>query len=387
MLIFNGKQYIEGIDGIDLLIQPDLYGFLNHTNRFDPINKLLIYSTVAKFPSNDPIYPFISKEFHYLHISGEYINPYLPLKEVIASAIYRLFLTRVFNFIDFKTFEKLNNISEDIIKDNLNLFVVGISGIEFCFDFPRSSVKINENNKIINVNDDDFISFLKMKLKDRQNCLIKDNTTYYSFDFNKRRKSTLKLYDREQWLLIKNNEYPVNFIKQNPYKLRLEFVLKRNYNTQYLTMNNIDGNYQQVIMKFIPYLAKLYRKYFFGKVEINTYNHPLFNIIYELANKEYIYNPKQLENISKEKIANKRSTNSDKFMKLYNILQNNKRKNDRLLEKLPDSYFVPLDRIIQNNSYNPFDMHNEEKILLKIDDEFIFLKNNYINPVFRTIDD
>ena len=54
MLIINGKQYIEGIDGIDLLIQPYLYSYFNPNSiQLDQYNKISIYPKSAKFPSSE----------------------------------------------------------------------------------------------------------------------------------------------------------------------------------------------------------------------------------------------------------------------------------------------------------------------------------------------
>jgi hypothetical protein len=380
MLLYEGKQYHEGIDSIDLMIQPYLYGSLDLSKQLDPYQRVSIFSTMARIPQNNGLFAYLP--YYYLHISGEYINPELPVKETIAIAITMLMRKNILIIKDAINGLAYNEASTALIKNNLSLFVTGISGIEFCFDFKEENVKITKDAVIINVSDNSFLEFLRKKQKDRPHYLIKEESTYYSYDYNKRRKSTLKLYNRETWLLKKNNEYSKDFIKNNPYKMRIEFVFKKHYNSSYITVNNIDGTYYQIIERFIPYLAKLYRKYFWGKVSVDPSEHRYFSQIYSLAWYEKIRYNNNLENAEQERKINNRDTEFQKYYRLMNTLKRYKIKNDKISANPPNNYFVDYKNI---TPISPFDLQDYDKISFK-DGDFTFFKDNWIYPEMKTIE-
>jgi hypothetical protein len=89
----------------------------------------------------------------------------------------------------------------------------------------------------------------------------------------------LKLYDREKWLLKKRTEYPVDFIRNNQFKKRIEFVLQYG-KSSYLNLHNLDGTYFETIERFIFELAKLYKRYFFNRIFVNPIEHECSNSKY-----------------------------------------------------------------------------------------------------------
>jgi hypothetical protein len=390
MLISHGKQLIEGIDSIDLSFPEYISNyFLDMSKQLDPKHGISIYSTKAKIPqqNGDSAY----KAFYYLHISGEYINHDLPIKDSIVTAVFQLIQKKILVIHDFyRNF--YTDISRDLIEENLELFISGIRIMEFCFDFKRGNIVIADDAKILNVSSKECNELIEKNVKDRKKCLIKEDTTYYSYDYKRKakRKSTLKLYDREKWLLIRNNEYSKKEIKDNPYILRIEFVFKKNSNTSYLTLENLEGNYEQVINRFIPYLAQKYKKYFLGMVSINNpFNYPFFYRIYDLAHDDSISMNKSLVNYNKVRIRNRKSVMEGNFSKLLHLLKIENRKIEKLLSDPPNSYFVGFDNIksfMKSHSITPFDLQNEDNILFK-DSEFILLKDKHILPKFKTIDD
>jgi hypothetical protein len=364
------------------MIQPYLYNFLNLDRQLDPKHGISIFTTIAKIPQPD--INFAYKPYYYLHISGEYINPELPVKETIANAISMMIRKGILCITLPRSRLEYDDVSKEAIINNLSLFITGISGIEFCFDIKADNVRIAENTGMINTSDSSFPLFLRMKLKKRPHCLIQEGTTYYSYDYNKRRKSTLKFYNRETWLLEKNNEHSKKFITNNPYKLRIEFVLKRHYNSTYITLNNIDGNYYQIIERFIPYLAKLYRKYFFDKILVNTIEHYYFSQIYWLASCDSINIKNNLENSTQERKTNAMETEFQKYYRLMNVLRKGKKNRDRLLEDPPDNYFAGLGNEGDLKFVTPFDINDSNKIEFQ-DEEFTILKNNLIYPKMKII--
>jgi hypothetical protein len=382
MLFFNGKQYLEGIDSIDLMIQPSLYRFLRLDKQLDPYNKISLYSKNATFQGLST--GLANKHYIYLHISGEYINPELPIKDTIANAISALFQKGILYLYGRKG-EILNELNRNTIRDKLNLFVTGISGIEFCFDFIPENVHISDYAKIIDVKDVSFQEFKQKKQKERPRILVKCGTTYYSFDYTPQRNSILKMYNRKIHLLQKNNEYKASFINNNPYIIRIEFVLKRNKNTSYLTLNNLDGNYYQVINKFIPYLAKIYKKYFIDIIVNNTFNYPNFYRIYTLAHSDALRSNKLLENTSRIKTTKR--NDSSYYNELVSLLQKEKREKINLLNKnIPDSFYFYCMNFSKLHGITPFDIHDDDKILFK-DDDFIFMKDQWCYPKYKTINE
>ena len=381
MLFFEGEQSLAGIDSINLLIWPHLYDFLDHKKSADPRNRISIIPNKRTIQLRNSVYIPIPN--YLLHISGEFISPHLPIKETVVKAISILITRKVLNIIDRTNGMAFDIISEPFIRENLFLFVSGISDIEFCFDFEPENIWLSKSARVIDTKDRLFQDMLKTKLKDRPDCLFKIGCTYYSNDYNGRRKSTLKLYNREIKLLKKNNEYPANFIRNNPFKIRIEFTFKKNRNTSYLNFNNLEGDYHQIIERFIPYLAKKYKKYFLDKIMVNPVGNPCFAKIYALAHADAIKGEKRLKASGHQKKDEKRFIEERNYLDLINKLKQSKHIYDMFMWELPDSYFVEWERAC---SYSPFDFMDEERILFK-EDGFIFLKDNWIMPKFRTIDD
>ena len=396
MLFYKGKRILEGIDGIDLMIKPELYDYLNPAKQLDPHNKLSIVTNTAKIPNefyeidDKIICIYADKDYHYLHISGEYINPELPIKESIVDAIYMLFDKGLLGLHDFKNHRRLSRISKDFIRAKLYTVISKVAGIEFCFDFLPETIEISKNVMILKKSDDMYRSFIKTKLKERPPCLInEDDTTYYSNDYKEkgRRKSTLKLYDREKWLLKKGNEYSADFIRNNPYKKRIEFVLKASKNTSYLTIDNLDGTYDQIIERFTPYLAKLYKKYFFWKVFVNdTSEHPYFSMIYNWAHSDIIKSNKSLESVNSSKPKYKRYAERTYGELLTELEKEERRHNKLLMKDIPNSYYannMDLTKLVGINPFTP----NDDLIDDISDDEFKFNKGDWQYPTYKTIDD
>jgi hypothetical protein len=253
-------------------------------------------------------------------------------------------------------------ISNEFIRANLPLFITGISLVEFCFDFKPENIHITESANTLNQADKEILSeSLEKKLRERADFLIiDDDTTAYSNDYNKKtgRKSTLKLYDREKRLLEKKTEYPADFIKKNPYKKRIEFILQ-NRKSPYLNLNNFDGNYYEVIERFIPYLAKLYKRYFLNKVYVNSIDYKYFDQIYTMSKWDSIPRNKELKSNNKIMKDDIKLNRIQKLYKITNKLRIEERKRKNRIKKLeeakirelqnikeyPDNYYTDIETI------------------------------------------
>ena len=388
MLFYEGKRILEGIDSINLRIQPFLWPNFENMKRIDPYNRISGFTNRSVIPSPDFIFSY--KDHHYLHISGEYINLDVPIIDSITNALHTLFNKGALRLFDYRTKMTYYDYSLDFIRDNLRHLVKGISGMEFCFDFKERHVRIKDDARIIDTNAPTFPKFLEKKLGDRPPCLVRKDTTYYSNDFNLNRKSTLKLYDRAIWLRKKNNELSKSTIEDNPYNKRIEFVLQNTKNSC-LAISNLEGNYHQVINKFTPYLAKIYKKYFLRNVSVDIRDHPYFTRIYHLAHSDYIRTYKSLETIATDKKLNSKDSDSQKEYRLLDYLKKEARREAKAIKEIPIEYFAfSSNNMTTHNSYSPYDYAEENKILFELEDEgnkYVFFKDRYFSPTFKTIED
>jgi hypothetical protein len=119
--------------------------------------------------------------------------------------------------------------------------------------------------------------------------LIKYKNTLYSVDRRKYknkppRKSILEKYDRTE-KLINFNQIPHKDILSNKYSQRIEFRLAK-YNCPYRTLKNLMGSQHDIVTRYIPYLAILYRRFFLRNIIIVPTNQPYFATILLSSQKE-----------------------------------------------------------------------------------------------------
>jgi hypothetical protein len=383
MLFYGNRQIFEGIDSIEAMIQPYLYSSFDLSKQLDQYHGVSLVTHYAKILQRDYGY-FVYKPYHYLHISGEIINPERNILDAITNGISKLISKEILIYSDYAKGKKYDFISKDFIRNNLYLFIKGIFLVEFCFDFTPENIKISDNAEIIDTGTDLYRGILGKKIKERPQCLFRDSeTTYYSNDFNKRRKSTLKLYDRDKCLKEGQHEYSFDFIDKNPYKKRIEFTLKRNLNTTLMGLDNFDGNYYQIIERFIPYLARLYKKYFLDLVKVNSLvysfnrQYHYFNQIYELAHEDHIPCKGILKNINGERKESKRTKAFHREWQLIEKLRRYEK-----TKELSDSYFVNMKKNESIKYHTILDFTDKTLIDHTLsDNDVTFFKNDYITPL------
>jgi hypothetical protein len=304
MVFFDGKQIIEGIDKIKIMLHPCINEFVNFKPHIDPRNRLTLHRTENMYTKH-----------YYLSIHAEFINPSINMLENIANAIYELFekeiitiWENVFEPIDYEDYHFPYNgepdkqycrISKDFILAHLEYFVGKITELEFFFDFPCECVEIykDANLKTLDLNNDENLQEIQQEIGvvkktgkifemyNNKQVIICDKSTLYSKDYHPfYRDSTLIYYDRAEKLKKYNNAMPKAEIDKNIYKKRIEFRIK-NYHSIYLTINNLHGTYDEIIERYKTLLAIYYHKFFKGIVFVNSTLHKYFNEIYELANK------------------------------------------------------------------------------------------------------
>jgi hypothetical protein len=380
MLLYNGIQYIEGIDAIRLRIRPYLYGFINIKTQIDTTNFVTLQHRMGKF--QDAKNKTHHTHFYLICILGEYINPHINMRENIANAIALLFEKNAFRIPKISNLDEYYCASKEMIINHLSLFVDGIAEIEFCFDFKLGCIHIPDHVPTIKTKMPEYYNFLRIPISQRSKVLFKEHTTYYSFDLNWNRLSILKYYHRDKWLLKKRNEYPQDFIKGNLYKRRIEFRLLTNYNTKYLTLNNMDGTYDEIMERYIELLAILYNKYFGGLVFVNDNEHPNFGKIYEAAQtikSERYRGP--LENVDTEKNKDPFKNDRDRLSQLYTSLYFDAFKQEKIFQKNIENKlnepYVSDERLIKLL----FDrMEERTEIDFEIEGYAPFYKNDWILP-------
>jgi hypothetical protein len=314
-------QPIEGIDKIKLAFQPYLAPFINMNTQIDAKNLVQVNYNHSYYSN-----------FFYLNIHGKFINHDTDIRDSIASAILLLIERDAL-----KINSVLKNggalkpyITKEFILENLTLFIHHPMELEFSFDFTRDALRIREGVRIIETWDKNSIAgHLKIPIKKREPVLIKYGNTLYSGDYRKNRKSSVRIYDRDQKLRDKNHTRRED-IDGNPFKIRLEFNLDRS-NDGRMSLENIGGTYDGMIRRFTPLLAIKYKKYLADCIDIQDDGlHPYFSGILEntTSAKKYLRD-RGLANRQTDRYRIPRYTEVNGPSRLDNEIRKNKREMER----------------------------------------------------------
>jgi hypothetical protein len=118
-----------------------------------------------------------------------------------------------------------------------------------------------------------------------KNVIICNGTTIYSKDYDPDKDSaTVVYYDKTEYLNGSNNIMRAE-TEKNVFPKRIELRLYL-YNCYYLTMNNLDNNYETIIKRYISFLSSYYNDLFKGVVFVNSTLHEYFRQIYESGNND-----------------------------------------------------------------------------------------------------
>jgi hypothetical protein len=231
----------SGIDKIKLILNPF---FLNdfEAKHIRPDNALTLHRV---------------GNFVFLNIHAEYCNPLYNYRLTIASAIFELIQKKVIVL-------PLDNpvLTFMFICNHMEYFIMGISQLEFYFDFPKNKVEIEEdaiiNGDIIQFNDKDG----------------KPQECYYTNDYTRyERKSRFCVYNKRKKYLHDNHIKKSEIEKQN-IEYRIEARLGRE-NCAYLNIDNLAGNYETIFKKFQSFLAVLFFTHLYNYITVkgkgNTY--------------------------------------------------------------------------------------------------------------------
>lgn len=273
---------LEGIDRIEVTLNKNLCQYIDF-RLFKKINR-------KKYLRLRYFYKY---GLHwYLTIQSQRIDP-ADIRMSIAKTIFELI---EINFFDLPaTF-----ISLQFIYLNLNWFVSEVREIEFYFDFIPEAIIVADPSRLIHYED-----------------------TFYSTDWRKNenrptRKSNIIIYDRKPRLL-KINQMTYDSIIKNDFSYRIEFRLCK-YNCQYRSLNNIIGNYSQIIMRYVPFLSIIFHRHFGNSVvvAVDSSDHPFFWAVYTQAR----LNSRTRYTGTLEKMKPHKSSESEnEFYKLISIMK------------------------------------------------------------------
>jgi len=169
----------------------------------------------------------------------------------------------IFELIDKKFINFPTDIPIQFIYLNLEWFVSEVREIEFYFDFIPNSIMVFSLD-VLNYYKDSIYS-----------------PDYRMYDDKSNRKSNIIIYYRIP-RLKKVNQMKHSIIENNIYSRRLEFRLCK-YDCPYRTLNNLIGNYSQIITNYSTFLSTLYYRHFKDNIIIDTSEHPYFTKIYNDA--------------------------------------------------------------------------------------------------------
>jgi len=203
--------------------------------------------------------------YTFLAIHVEYFNPFFDYRTQIAYAIFELMEKKVI------LFPMVNPILTFMfILQNIEYFILGISQVEFYYDFPKNKVFVDKDA----VENGDIIQYKDLKGNPTE--------TYYSPD-NDKGKSTLCVYNKRE-KLIKDNRMKHTEIEKMNVENRIEARLGRE-NCPYLAMDNFSGTFEDIYKRFLPFLGVQYYKFMFDNITVKGKGNTHFTRLVRQAKK------------------------------------------------------------------------------------------------------
>jgi hypothetical protein len=225
-------MFYEGIDKVDVLLNPLFFNKDNINRHKDPYHRLTLHPAGV---------------FWVLSIQREWFNPFFDYQAQIAFAVYELVKEGVISFVD-------TPLTPLMIYLFHECFFLNIVALEFYSDFKQDNIAIHDAKVFLTIdeakkNDGLYRYYSKAEGQLTETC--------YSADRKGARKSRFITYNRLKKSVRDNNIASVKELerKQNP--VRCEFKLYST-NTDWLNWDNLKGNYQDIFNRYLELLAVIY---------------------------------------------------------------------------------------------------------------------------------
>jgi hypothetical protein len=253
-------MFCEGIDKVDVLLNPLFFSQDNINRHKDPYHRLALRPAGV---------------FWVLSIQAEWFNPFVDYQAQIAFAVYELAKEGVISFMGTPCTPWMIYLFHEC-------FFLNIVAIEFYSDFKRDNVAIHDAKVFHTIDEAKANDGLYRYYSEKEGQLTE---TCYSSDKKGARKSQFIAYNRLKKSIRDNNIAPVEELEQKQNPIRCEFKLYST-NTNWLNWDNLRGNYQDIFNRHLGLLAVIYNNQVDGCITVKGQENPNFKRVVKYANRE-----------------------------------------------------------------------------------------------------
>jgi hypothetical protein len=252
--------YSEGIDKVDVLLNPLFFNKQNIVKHKDPYHRLKLR----------PVGTFWA-----LSIQAEWFSPFLDYQMQVAWAVYELVREGVLSFPDTPGAPFLIYLFHE-------LFFLNVIAIEFYSDFKENNIQV-DTNMVFSTIDEAKENGGLYQYYDKEKREFTE--TCYSPDRKGARKSQFITYNRLNKSIKDNNKGDVKKLinMQNP--IRCEFKLYAT-NSEWLHWDNLRGPYPDIFNRYKRYLATIYNNQVAGCISVKGKENPNFRKVVVTASNE-----------------------------------------------------------------------------------------------------
>jgi hypothetical protein len=250
-------MFSEGIDKVDVLLNPLFFNKENINRHKDPYHRLTLHPAGV---------------YWVLSIQAEWFNPLFDYQAQIAFAVYELVKEGVISFVD-------TPFTPWMIYSFHECFFLNIVALEFYSDFKEDSIEIHDAKVFHTIDEAKENDGLYRYYSEEEEQFTE---TCYSADRKGARKSQFITYNRLKKSIKDNNIASVRELEQNQNPLRCEFRLYST-NTDWLNWDNLKGNYQVIFNRYLGLLAVMYNNQVDGCVTVKGTENPNFKRVVRCA--------------------------------------------------------------------------------------------------------
>jgi hypothetical protein len=228
---FNELRLPEsGIDTISIWINPEI---INDFGAFHEKGDIRSYINFRKRKEINHKTGTVIRMNYFLELQAEIINP--------SDSIQYQILVHLVNMSQYGVLKRIPDRSDSA---TMNFFyesfsyLFALQCLDFYFDMKEEDIKLSDV----------------------------PNPRYATTRYSSNYPSSLKVYDRRERLIAKNHfQHDTIYNLQLPY--RIEFHLERG-NCRYMDIRNLEGNYEMVFLRYLPFLARKWHDFRYQVIEI-----------------------------------------------------------------------------------------------------------------------